>query len=94
MRRAARRDETEAEIVAALEAVGAQVYRISQAGLPDLCVWYRRWVWLEVKSLTGMVRKNQIEQREFIERHGVPVVRTAQQALVAVGAISPGADHE
>lgn len=50
MRRAARRDESEPEIVLALEAVGATVQRLSATGVPDLLVGWRRGMWLlEVK---------------------------------------------
>lgn len=49
-RRAARRDENEAEIVTALEAVGASVTRISEDGVPDLLVGFRgRTYLLEIK---------------------------------------------
>lgn len=41
MRRASRRDENEAAIVAALEAAGCSVERISAKGIPDLLVGYR-----------------------------------------------------
>jgi Holliday junction resolvase len=40
-RRAARRDKSEPAIVAALEAVGATVTRISAGGCPDLLVGFR-----------------------------------------------------
>ena len=40
MRRAARRDENEAAIVAALEAAGATVTRLNEPGVPDLLVGY------------------------------------------------------
>ena len=50
MRRAAKRDESEPDIVAALEAVGATVQRLSADGVPDLLVGWQGRMWLlEVK---------------------------------------------
>lgn len=50
IRRAARRDENEPEIVQALEAVGATVQILSFPGVPDLLVGWRGQMWLlEVK---------------------------------------------
>lgn len=50
MRRAAKRDASEPDIVRALESVGATVERLSAAGLPDLLVGWRGRMWLlEVK---------------------------------------------
>lgn len=89
-RRAAKRDESEAPIVDALTAAGAKVWRLS---LPlDLLVGYHgRFVLLECK--TGKrKRKDQPAQDETLadcQRKGLPVyvVRTAEEALQAVGAI-------
>lgn len=48
--RAAKRDESEPEIVRALEAVGAIVQRLSTEGVPDLLVGWQGRMWLlEVK---------------------------------------------
>lgn len=46
IRRAAKRDESEPDIVRALEAVGATVQRLSADGVPDLLVGWRGQMWL------------------------------------------------
>jgi hypothetical protein len=43
MRRAARRDQNEAALVAFFQAHGCEVERINQGGLPDLIVGRLRW---------------------------------------------------
>lgn len=53
MRRAARRDTNEPQIVEAMRACGAHVERINDEGRFDLLVWYRgRTLLLEVKDGT------------------------------------------
>jgi Holliday junction resolvase len=88
VRRAAKRDICEAEIIAALEAVGAKVTRISQGGMPDLLCSYRSvWYLLEVKSDKGKLTE---DQETFIEYHThckTHVVRTVEEALRAINAI-------
>lgn len=85
MRRAARVDQSQKCIVAALRAAGAFVYII---GRPvDLLVRYRgSWSLLEAKSEGTRPRADQIAQREFCALHDVPVVRTPTEALQAIGA--------
>jgi Holliday junction resolvase len=74
-----RRDGTEAEIVAALRQVGATVFQLSGAGVPDLLVGFRhRWHVLEVKSKRG---KPTVLQSQ----HPVPIVRTPEEAFKAIG---------
>ncbi len=89
IRRAAKRDLTEPAIVAALEAAGAKVWRLSQP--LDLLVGRGgRFVLLECK--TGKrVRKDQPAQDATLadcHRRGLPVyvVRTPEDALQAIGA--------
>ena len=51
MRRAARRDANEDQVVSALEACGAYVKKVNDGGTFDLLVWYRgRTLLLEVKD--------------------------------------------
>ena len=80
------RDKNEPEIVEALEKVGARVYRIScreKAGCPDLVVFFRGGVYvLEVKTATGDIKKEQAENV------GCKFVRTAEEALRAIGAVT------
>jgi Holliday junction resolvase len=66
VRRAARRDSNEAEIVRALEAVGAAVQRLSEPGCPDLLVSFRGVLTLiEVKlPLTERGAKSQRREAE------------------------------
>lgn len=86
MRRAAKRDTAEPEIVAALRAVGAFVYLHDRP--VDLSVRYRGiWYWLEVKTpgQSDHARERKA-QREFIALHDVPIVTTPTEALAAIGA--------
>lgn len=77
--RAAKRDAAEGPIVDALRRCGADVHRISGAGLPDLLVRFRgAWMPLEVKSAKGRLTKAQADIRW-------PVVRTFQEAADAIG---------
>ncbi len=79
-RRNPRRDGNEAALVAGLRAIGAQVWQVSGKGLPDVLVRFRGVLYaFEIKTATGKLRKT---QGDF------PVVRTMQDALIAVGAIS------
>ena len=51
MRRAARRDASEDQIVSALQACGAYVKKVNDGGTFDLLVWYRGYtLLLEVKD--------------------------------------------
>jgi hypothetical protein len=83
MRRAARRDATEPEIVRALEQVGADVERLDKF---DLLVWYRgRLFMLDAKSPGG----RPTEAQERLTARGWPLryVETPIDALKAIGAI-------
>ena len=90
MRRAARVDENQAEIVAALRAIGASVWII---GIPvDICAGYRgRTTLIEIKTLTGKrnpkPNKHTELQREFMRTwQGGPVatVTDVEGAIRAV----------
>lgn len=84
-RKAATRDENESEIVEALRKAGAQVEYLS---LPcDLLVRFRGVVQvLEVDGITKN-RKRAQKQLDFIREWSVPLVKTPEQALRAIGAI-------
>lgn len=76
---AARRDIAEGPIVEALRGVGAEVWQLSGAGLPDLLVRFRGILAAgEVKTGKGKLRRTQ---------GAFPVWRTPDDALKAVGAI-------
>lgn len=88
MRRAARRDDGEDEIVSALREVGAVVRIITQGdGLPDLLVGYRGFtILMEVKDGTKppSARKlTEAEEKFFMEWTGgmLVVVNSVDEAL-------------
>jgi hypothetical protein len=85
-RTAKRRDANESEIIAALEAVGVHVWQLDR---PCDLLTFRlgRWQPLEVKMPHAHPRKDQAEQQEFLALTKVPVVRSIDDALRAVGAI-------
>jgi hypothetical protein len=73
-----RRDANESGIVQALEQVGAEVWRLSGTGLPDLLVRFRGVLYAgEVKTASGRLRASQ---------GAFPVWRTTEDALQAIGA--------
>lgn len=85
VRRAARRDVTEFEIVKALRAVGARVVRMNQPC--DLLVNFRDVLYLlEIDGIT-QYRKRAAAQSSFLAEWGVPRVKTPEQALKAIGAM-------
>lgn len=93
MRRAAHRDAAEPAIVAALEAAGATVVRLSAKGVPDLLVGHRGVTYLlEVKTPkasrsgnNGKANAGQAEWRARWRGGVVAVVETPEQALRAIG---------
>ena len=91
MRRAARVDENQSDIVAALRAIGATVRVISQGdGIPDLLVGFRGQTFLlEVKDgkKPPSARKlTPAEQKFFDEWRGgsLAIVNTVDEAIAAV----------
>jgi len=79
-----RRDETEPAIVNALEHIGAQVERLDRPC--DLLVHFRGKVMLlEVDGITKN-RKRDPKQLEFLRAWNVPLVKTPEDAIKAVGA--------
>lgn len=94
MRRAAKVDANQAEIVAALRNVGAGVCDLSAVGegCPDLLVSYRgAWTLLEVKDgkKPPSARTLTQDQVKWHARHTakVHVVKSVDEALSAVGAV-------
>lgn len=83
-RRAAKRDENEEAIVRALTSAGCRTWRLSRPF--DLLV-HRSGVWhvLEVKRASG--RLTAAQERDIAGGLPVHVVRTAEEALRAVGAV-------
>lgn len=83
-RYAARRDDNEAEIVAALESCGFHVERISEPGVPDLLLSRAgRWHLAEVKTEHGRLSKSQNAFRARA-RAPVPVFREIDDVLAWV----------
>lgn len=78
-----RRDQTEPAIVDALEAAGAKVERLDRPC--DLLVRFRGGIHLlEVEGVTEY-RKRAAAQLEFLNAWHVPIVRTPEEALRAIG---------
>ena len=103
MRRAARRDQHEADIVQVLRSVGASVTRINEAGAPDLLVGFRGVTYcLECKTPKrkdgkgqsnaskggrGELTAAQVEWWRSWRGGPAVVVRSMTDALQAVGAM-------
>lgn len=79
-----KRDDNEAEIVAALRKLGVTVHRISGEGVPDLLCFHPRVGWqpLEVKASKGTLTRAQ--KIAFL---GAPygIVRNVDEALKFFG---------
>ncbi len=74
-----KRDAAEKPIVQALRQVGAEVWRVTGTGCPDVLVRFRGQLWAaEVKTAKGKETKNQ---------GAFEIWRTPEQALKAIGAI-------
>lgn len=86
MRRAAKIDANQPEIVAALRAVGCSVQTLATmgAGVPDLLIGLAGVnLLVEVKSAKGKLTKDQIPWHEAW-RGQVAIVRSVEEALVLV----------
>ncbi len=84
MRRAAKRDANEGEIITALREAGVRVFQVSDGGFPDLaCLWRGVWHLLEVKGRSGSLTPAQKAMVADVEAGGgkVHVVRTPAEAL-------------
>lgn len=94
MRRAAKVDVTQAEIVGALKAAGATVQHLHAVGqgCPDLLVGFRRQNWLiEVKPHIGSPSSRKLRPNQAEWHAGwkgtVATVETPEAALAVIGAI-------
>lgn len=93
MRRAAKVDSSQADIVDALKAAGATVQHLHSVGqgCPDLLVGFRGQNYLiECKPAVGSPSQRKLRATQ-VEWHGgwkgkVAVVETAEAALVVIGA--------
>lgn len=78
-RRNPRRDANEGALVAGWRAIGAEVWRVSGPGLPDVLVRFRgRLHGFEIKTATGKLRESQ---------GAFPVIRDMEAGLKAIGAV-------
>lgn len=100
MRRAARTDANQLEIASALTASGAAVTSLAAVGggVPDLLVSYRgAWYLLEVKDGRKSPSRRKLTKAQTdwhpTQRAKVHVVETMEQALQAIGAITPAGDR-
>ena len=86
MRRAAKRDYAESDIVTALEEAGAVVTRLSQEGIPDLLVLHPSGLFMlfEVKTGKGKLTKAQKEFNAANCKGPLAVVRTPAEAVGAM----------
>lgn len=86
VRRAARRDEAEPDIVEALTDAGAVVTRLSQEGIPDLLILHPSGVFMlfEVKTGKGKLTKAQKEFNAANSKGPLAVVRTPAEAVGAM----------
>jgi Holliday junction resolvase len=89
VRRAAKVDMTQDQIVSALRAAGATVQSLAQVGkgCPDLLVARRGEMYL-IECKTGKAKPNELQQKWHIEWNApVFVVYGAEDALKAIGAV-------
>jgi hypothetical protein len=83
VRRAAKRDTSEAAIVAEWERLGAHSEAVSDRGFPDRVVFYRGQTYLaETKTGKRGLTKAQVETFARLDAHGVDVfvIRTPEAA--------------
>jgi Holliday junction resolvase len=82
MRKAAKRDGNEGEIVKALRQQGASVVFLNMADAPDLLVGLGGITYLvEIKTPSGRLRSGQIRWHESWRGSPVAVVRSVEEAL-------------
>lgn len=91
MRRAARRDDNEREIIDALRAAGAYVKQINDEGLADLLVWFGgRCMIVEVKDgkKPPSARKLTEAEQKFHDEYpgdNLFIVNSVDEALALLG---------
>jgi hypothetical protein len=83
VRKAGRKDSTQAAIVQALRAIGCEVLILNHEGEPDLLVAFRgAWYPIEIKSPRGHLTALQGQLRR---RAWFPVVSSVDEALQLFG---------
>jgi hypothetical protein len=83
LRRAAKRDAVEAEIIDAWLAVGGSVMYFNAKGYPDLLLWHVKtgFVLAENKSRRGKLTRDQVSWREGWRGPQPVILRSVQDAL-------------
>lgn len=82
MRRAAKRDTSEEEVVQALEAIGFAVERLSAEGMPDLLMSKAgRWYVAEVKTGKRGLTPAQVRMHQAA-RADIPILRNREDAIL------------
>ena len=88
--KAHRVDSSQAEIVRALRKAGASVWLTTEVGrgAPDMVVGYKHKTFLlEAKADKGYLTSEQKDWHASWRGRSVMVVRTPQEALLAIGAV-------
>jgi len=85
-RYATKRDAAEPQIIEAITTAGWHCWQLDYP--VDLLLWKegRGFLLIEVKTGKSKIRKEQVNQRNFVETTGTPLVRTPEEALKAIGA--------
>lgn len=85
MRRAGRKDTTQADIVKALRDIGVTVFVVNQEGLPDLLT-HSRGVWLPVETKSPKGKLTPAQQATYAKAQ-FPVVESVGEALSLFGVL-------
>lgn len=87
-RTAAKRDANEPEIIEVLRSAGAQVWQLSEEGIPDLLVTKNgQTILMEVKMPKGKLTPAQEKFHAEWNGGSVFIVRSPEEALKAIGAL-------
>jgi Holliday junction resolvase len=89
-RRNPKRDANEAGIIRDLKKCGCSVQQLSGKDIPDLLVGFKGENYLlEVKSKGGKAQQNQIDWACEWRGKKPRLVRTTEEALIALGIVKP-----
>lgn len=87
MRRRAKHDANQPEIVAALRGIGATVTIVDHEAIPDLIVLYDCVYLIEVKVPGGKLTPKQVAWHEQNQSPQIGIVESVDEALTLIGAI-------
>ncbi len=88
MKRAGRKDQTQAAIVQALRSIGVVVLILNQEGIPDLLT-YHRGVWLPIEVKNGPRGHLTQAQNDLWDVAPFQIVSSVSQALYLFGVGRP-----